>query len=212
MKHRTKVSIVICVVFLIVSSLIFAAYKYISSYNHPGVKTVSFAPAKVVKVNEDDDIVVKVYPAVGVRPHGLNENYREVSLNQIKKGWLINQYKGNCRLLFEINDSDVEDFYRHISSKHYYYAEIIPEGRLRITDPTARHYEDPSDPFTPDYYIDLADCCIASEIGRYNAPRFGWMPLAGANAIFIIVVVCINLILNAVSNRKTKRLESSSAE
>lgn len=195
MERRTKISIVICI---IGSFLLFAAYKYRTSINHPGVKTASFAPAKVVKVNDEADIIVNVYPAAGIRPHGLNENYREVNLNRINKGWLINQYNGNCRLLFEINDSDMEDFYHHTGNKHYYYAEIIPKDRLRITDPTARHKEDLSDPFVQEYFTDLADCCISTEIVRYKAPR----SCAALNAVFILIVVCINLIINTVSKRK----------
>ncbi len=159
---------------------------------------------------DEEDIIVKVYPSVdpsvGI-PHPGHDGRDsiETNLNNIKKGWIVAKYNGNCRLLFEIHDADIEDFcppYKG-ESQNYYYCEIIPESRLKITDMKARHQDDPADPFTNDERPLYLPCCIAEEIRRYDIksyviPRQVIPRYAVVNIIFILIVVGINILINIV--------------
>ena len=146
MKRRVTVSIVLCVIVLVMTSAGYALHGYLNTGNHPGLSTLSFAPAAVKKVSDEKDITVRVYPTGEIMPHNDEEDIHEVRLNNIKRGWIVNRYGGNCRLLFEIKDADMDDFYSFYNDCHYYYAEMIPKDRLRITDITARQGEDPDPP------------------------------------------------------------------
>ena len=204
MKVRKTVSIILCVIFLLVSSLYFVTTEYLDNNYYPGLNTASFAPAKVIKANNEKDITVKVYPTGGISSHEPDsKKAHEISLNRINKGWIVAQYHGNCRLLFEINDADMEDFATFSENiDHYYYAETIPVERLIITDLTARHNEDASDPFNGDtkpFYFHLS---INIEISKYYSARFGWLPFTGINAAFILIVIGVNLIISKIAKQK----------
>ena len=199
MKLRTRVSIIICVVFLLLSSSLFAFAGYISSGGHPGLNTNSFAPAVIKKVPDEKDITVKVFPTGGPKMHGFDyENGYEVKLNCIRKGWIVAKYNGNCRLLFEISDADMEDFGPGYEKKHYYYAEIIPRQRLRVTDITARQRDDPENPFTSGKTPAYLSCCISSEVYNYRVPRVYPLVCAGVNLVFILFVMGINLLIKII--------------
>ena len=209
MKPRIIVSIVLCVVFFWLSWVYFELKWQLPSA-HPGLNTSSFAPSEVIAVPDEDDIIVNVYPSVdpsvGI-PHPGHDGRDsiETNLNNIKKGWIVAKYNGNCRLLFEIHDADIEDFcppYKG-ESQNYYYCEIIPESRLKITDMKARHQDDPADPFTNDERPLYLPCCIAEEIRRYDIksyviPRQVIPRYAVVNFIFILIVVGINILINIV--------------
>ena len=209
MKPRIIVSIVLCLVFFWLSWVYFEL-KWQLPPGHPGLNTSSFAPSKVIEVPDEEDIIVKVYPSVdpsvGI-PHPGHDGRDsiETNLNNIKKGWIVAKYNGNCRLLFEIHDADIEDFcppYKG-ESQNYYYCEIIPESRLKITDMKARHQDDPADPFTNDERPLYLPCCIAEEIRRYDIksyviPRQVIPRYAVVNIIFILIVVGINILINIV--------------
>ena len=125
------------------------------------------------------------------------------NLNNIKKGWIVAKFNGNCRLLFEIHDADIEDFcppYKG-ESKNYYYCEIIPESRLKITDMKARHQDDPADPFTNDERPLYLPCCIAEELRRYDIqsyiiPKQVITRFITVNIVFILAVVGIDILIN----------------
>lgn len=204
MKARKIVSVVLCVVFLIITLLFVALVNYLSTGGHPGIDSASFAPVKVIKVADEEDILVNVYPTGGILPHGTEPGtHLEVDLNCIKKGWIVAQYKGKCRLLFEISDADMEDFCGIGNNKHYYYAEIIPAQRLKITDISSRHADEPADPFAKETRPSYLDCCIHEELSRYYIPRRYMSYCATANIVFILLVIGVNLIINAFSKRKT---------
>lgn len=207
MKRRIIISIILCIAFFWLSSRYFVL-KWELAPAHPGLNTSSFAPSEVIAVPDEDDITVNVYPSVdpsvGI-PHSGHDGRDsiETNLNNIKKGWIVAKYNGNCRLLFEIHDADIEDFcppYKG-ESKKYYYCEIIPESRLKITDMKARHQDDPADPFTNDERPLYLPCCIAEELRRYDIqsyiipkqviPRF-----ITVNIVFILAVVVIDIIIN----------------
>ncbi len=204
MKPRIIVSIVLCVVFFWLSWVYFELKWQLPS-GHPGLNTSSFAPSKVIEVPDEEDIIVKVYPPIPGHLIGGSDENIETNLNSIKKGWIIAQYNGNCRLLFEINDADIEDFYTSPISngKHYYYSEIIPKSRLEVIDITARLEEDKTNPFNNNKRPIYLDCCIAEEIRRYDIksyviPRQVIPRYAVVNIIFILIVVGINIIINIV--------------
>ena len=103
MKPRIIVSIVLCVVFFWLSWVYFEL-KWRLPSAHPGLNTSSFAPSEVIAVPDEDDIIVNVYPSVdpsvGI-PHPGHDGRDsiETNLNNIKKGWILAKYNGNCRLL-----------------------------------------------------------------------------------------------------------------
>ena len=108
MKRRIIISILLCVAFFFISSRFFVLkWKLTPAQNNSGLNTSSFAPSEVIKVPGEDDIIVNVYPSVdpsvGIPPPDYDGmNSLETNLNNIKKGWIVAQYNGNCRLLFDI--------------------------------------------------------------------------------------------------------------
>ena len=186
MKRRVKVSIIVCVVFALLSSAVFFLGGYLR-IGHPGINSQSFAPVKIKKVPDEEDIMVHVYPVVGMEPHGYEPG--EIPLNSIKKGWIIAQYKGYCRMLFKIDDEE------------YCYVQLVPRDRLMVTDFTARLGDEPTDPFAGGRKWELiSDCSVISELRSYNYPRY----CVAINAVFILLAVGINLIANAVEKRKQR--------
>ena len=209
MRTLKIVSVILCAVFLIFSLLITSLVNYLGTGGHPGLNTGSFAPAKIKKVSDEEDITVTVYPAAGTLSHvDARDICREINLNCIKKGWLVAQYKDNCRLLFEVNDANMEDYFRTIGDRHYYYAEIIPSSRLRITDITARHGDEPADPFTEDKHPAYLSCCIDEELRRYKLPRYVVPYFIAANTGFILIVIGVNKLINRISIAKAKKKAS----
>ena len=186
MKRRVRVSIIVCIVFALLSSSAFFLYGYLGG-GHPGISSQSFAPVRIKKVHDEEDISVKIYP-VGILPHGYEAG--EIPLNSIKKGWIIAQYKGYCRVLFKIDDEE------------YYYVQPVPRDRLRVTDLTARLGDEPEDPFAEGKTVMLPDCSVRTELGDYNYPRYGTLLCVAINAVFILIAVGINLIANAVEKRR----------
>ncbi len=202
MKLRVKITIIVCVVFALLSSTFFLLFGYLSDDGHPGINSESFAPAKIKKVPDEEDIMVCVYPVVGIKPHGYESAEHWISLNSIKKGWIVAQYEGYCRVLFEIDDADMEDFYGNhfFRSPHYYCVQPISRERLMVTDPTARLGDEKEDPFADDkQYL---DCSLESEFENYNHPRFATLACIAENAVFILFAVGINLILKSIEKRK----------
>ena len=203
MKTRVKITIIVCVVFALLSSAFFLLLEYLSDAGHPGINSESFAPVKIKKVPDEEDLMVHVYPVIGMMPHGYEPEEHWVSLNSIKKGWIVAQYEGYCRVLFDINDADMEDFYGdHFFNRrpHYYCVQPISRERLMVTDPTARLGDEKEDPFADDkQYL---DCSLESEFQNYNHPRFATLACIAENAVFILFTVGLNLILKAIEKRK----------
>ena len=199
MKARKITSIVLCVIFFVLSVGIFLLGGYLSSGGHHGVNSNTFAPASVKKVSEEKDITVCVYPTGSIPPHGYDRDHPiYVNLNDIDEGWIVCMYDGNCRLLFDISDADMEDVWGDYEKDHYYYAEIIPRERLRIKDITARHKDEPEDPFASGKVPMYLSCCIREESFNYKYPRFGGLICLAANAVVILLVLGANVMINKV--------------
>ena len=184
MKIRVRVSIIVCVVFALLSSAAFFLHRYLG-VSHHGLDSQSFAPVWIKKVHDEDDIMVHVHPIIVMEPHGYETG--EIPLNSIKKGWIIAQYKGYCRVLFKIDDEE------------YCYVQLVPRDRFMVTDLTARLGDEPTDPFAGGRKRELiSDCSVISELSSYNYPRY----CVAINAAFILLAVGINLIANAVEKRR----------
>lgn len=204
MKRRVIVSIIVCVVFALLSSALFVLGGYLQS-GHPGISSESFAPVKIRKDHDEDDIMVRVYPVIGIAPHGYEPEEHWVSLNSIKKGWIVAQYEGYCRVLFDINDADMEDFFGNYfieQRHHYYYVQPVSRDRLKVTNVTARLGDEPKDPFADDKQVFYLECCLNSELGSYRYAENAIRICLAANAVFILLAAGINLIANAVEKRK----------
>ena len=199
MKARKIASIVLCAIFFVLSVGIFLLGGYLGTGNHPGVNSNAFAPASVKKVADEKDITVRVYPTGSITPHGYDYDHPiYVNLNDIDEGWIVCMYDGNCRLLFDISDADMEDVWGDYEKDHYYYAEIIPRERLRIKDITARHKDEPEDPFASGKVPMYLSCCIREESFNYKYPRFGGLICLAANAVVILLVLGANVMINKV--------------
>ncbi len=199
MSNRIKVSIIICVVFLILSSAITAFNHYIE-VRLPGVSSKSFAPVAVNKVPDDEDIVVQVYHT-GIAEHS-NHSNPEIALNHIDKGWLTYQYQGYCLLVFDIKDSTLEPFAPDIAGeKVYYIATQVPVSRLKITDFSARHGEETSDPFEYTNQRPIMSYSVASELNKQKEIKTRVLYCGAVNIAFIILVAGGNLIIRAVRKK-----------
>lgn len=206
MSRRIKVSIVFCVVFLILSSAITAVSHYINNGSHPGVSSKSFAPVTVNKVPDDEDIVVQVYQT-GIPRHNDQSNQSEysnpeIALNQIDSGWLTYQYQGYCLLVFDDKESTLEPLAPEITGeKVYFIAMQVPVSRLKITDLSARHGEETSDPFEFTNQKTIMSYSVALELDSYRTLHFGVLYCAAANIVFVLLVVGGNLLISAVRKK-----------
>ena len=206
MNIRIKVSIIICVIFLILSSAI-TAFNYYINVRLPGVSSKSFAPVTVNKVPEDEDIVVQVYQT-GIPRHNDQSNQSdysnpEIALNQIDSGWLTYQYQGYCLLVFDDKDSTLEPLApENTGEKVYYIAMQVPVSRLKITDLSARHGEETTDPFEYSNQILIMSYSVASELYKLAGIQSRVLCCGAVNIAFIILVVGINLIISSVRKKR----------
>ena len=190
MKPRIVVSIIFCSIFLLLS----VSFYLLIGESRPGLDVNSFAPAKVKKVSADEDIVVNVYPSGGLLHRS---SMFEANLNAIDKGWIVCQYDGKCRLLFEGSDCSFEN----ADKRDCYYAEIIPRERLRVTDITARLKDEPEDPFDDDTVAVYLDYCFYGERFGYNYHRKMLLILVAANAVVILFALAANVMISKVTGR-----------
>ena len=203
MNIRIKVSIIICVIFLILSSAI-TAFNYYINVRLPGVSSKSFAPVTVNKVPEDEDIVVQVYQT-GIARHNDQSEYSnpEIALNQIDSGWLTYQYQGYCLLVFDDKDSTLEPLAPgNTGEKVYYIAMQVPVSRLKITDLSARHGEETTDPFEYSNQILIMSYSVASELYKLAGIQSRVLCCGAVNIAFIILVVGIDLIISLVRKKR----------
>ena len=194
MKPRIVVSIILCSIFLLLSVSFYLLIGYVNKGSHPGLDVNSFAPAKVKIVSADEDIVVNVYPSGGLAHRS---SMFEANLNAIDKGWIVCQYDGKCRLFFEGSDCSFEN----ADKRDYYYAEIIPRERLRVTDITARLKDEPEDPFDDDTVTVYLDCCFTQERFLYNYPRKMLLILVAANAVVILFALSANVMISKITKK-----------
>ena len=182
MKPR-KLAVIISVILYVLFFLITALGYYLGMHSGPGIDTNSFAPANVIKVPEEEDILVNVYSR--------HETF-EVNLNDINSGWIVRQYDGQCGLLFS---------YENGTYSTLYYVEIIPRERLKILDITARHKDDPSYPFNGKAPANWFAGCYERELDRYYHLRHDLPVLAIANAVAALVLLGTNVLICKLTGR-----------
>ncbi len=201
MKRRIVISLIVCAVFFVITSAFFALKWYIYSSGYHGIDTPLFVSVNVTKVPAEEDIKVTAYPPGDLRPHGSDPNQiRELNLNDIEKGWIINLYNGNCRLLFEVNDAAMENIwdYEIDHANHYYYAEIVPKSRLEVTDPFSILHDDKTDPFAQEEKPHFLSHSVDMEISEHRMIRSCIRPAAIVNGVFIVLVLLFNLVLTLI--------------
>ena len=196
MKVRKTVSVILCVVFIAITSLVYCVLNYLSNNDPRGINTSSFAPAKVKTVNEGD-ITVSVYPTGGLISHDPKyKAFPEISLNSIKRGWITARYQGYCRLLFEAKDVDSEELTGLYNETQYFYAEMIPSTRLKITDHTARLVDEANDPFNSEQHPVYMYYSIAEEKSDYYSSRYGLLCYIAVDVAVVALVTGVNLLIN----------------
>lgn len=208
MKRRVVISLIVCTAFLVITSAFYALKYYINSSGYHGIDTPLFVSVNVTKVPAEEDIKVTAYPPVDLRPHGSDLNQiKELNLNDIDKGWIINQYNGNCRLLFEVNDAAMENIwdYEIDHANHYYYAEIVPKSRLEVTDPFSILHDDKTDPFAQEEQPHFLSHSVDMEISEHRMIRSCIRPAAIVNGVFIVLVLLFNLVLTLVNKAGSVR-------
>ena len=207
MKRRIVISLIVCAVFFVITSSFFALKWYINSSGYHGIDTPLFVSVNVTKVPAEEDIKVTAYPPTDLRPHGSDLNQiKELNLNDIDKGWIINQYNGNCRLLFEVNDAAMENIwdYEIDHANHYYYAEIVPKSRLEVTDPFSILHDDKTDPFAQEEQPHFLSHSIDMEISEHRMIRTCIRPAVIVNGVFIVLVILFNIVLSIVKKPAVK--------
>lgn len=207
MKRRIVISLIVCAVFFVITSAFFAIKWYINSSGYHGIDTPLFVSVNVTKVPAEEDIKVTAYPPTDLRPHGSDLNQiKELNLNDIDKGWIINQYNGNCRLLFEVNDAAMENIwdYEIDHANHYYYAEIVPKSRLEVTDPFSILHDDKTDPFAQEEQPHFLSHSVDMEISEHRMIRSCIRPAAIVNGVFIVLVILFNIVLSIVKKPGVK--------
>lgn len=207
MKRRVVISLIVCAAFLVITSAFYALKWYINSSGYHGIDTPLFVSVNVTKVPAEEDIIVTAYPPVDLRPHGSDLNQiKELNLNDIDKGWIINQYNGNCRLLFEVNDAAMENIwdYEIDHANHYYYAEIVPKSRLEVTDPFSILHDDKTDPFAQEEQPHFLSHSVDMEISEHRMIRSCIRPAAIVNGVFIVLVILFNIVLSIVKKPGVK--------
>ena len=208
MKRRIVISLIVCAVFFVITSAFFAIKWYINSSGYHGIDTPLFVSVNVTKVPAEEDIKVTAYPPTDLRPHGSDLNQiKELNLNDIDKGWIINQYNGNCRLLFEVNDAAMENIwdYEIDHANHYYYAEIVPKSRLEVTDPFSILHDDKTDPFAQEEQPHFLSHSVDMEISEHRMIISCIRPAAIVNGVFIVLVLLFNLVLTLVNKAGSVR-------
>lgn len=207
MKRRVVISLIVCAAFFVITSSYFALKWYINSSGYHGIDTPLFVSVNVTKVQAEEDIKVTAYPPTDLRPHGSDLNQiKELNLNDIDKGWIINQYNGNCRLLFEVNDAAMENIwdYEIDHANHYYYAEIVPKSRLEVTDPFSILHDDKTDPFAQEEQPHFLSHSVDMEISEHRMIRSCIRPAAIVNGVFIVLVILFNIVLSIVKKPGVK--------
>ncbi len=207
MKRRVVISLIVCTAFLVITSAFYALKCYINFSGYHGIDTPFFVSVNVTKVPAEEDIKVTAYPPVDLRPHGSDLNQiKELNLNDIDKGWIINQYNGNCRLLFEVNDAAMENIwdYEIDHANHYYYAEIVPKSRLEVTDPFSILHDDKTDPFAQEEQPHFLSHSVDMEISEHRMIRSCIRPAAIVNGVFIVLVILFNIVLSIVKKPGVK--------
>lgn len=206
MKLRVKMSIIFCIVFALLSSLVFILLGYLGT-GHAGIPTQTFVPVKIKTVPEDEDVLLCVQPTEGTH----SDKTYMVPLNSIKKGWIIAQYQGYCRLVFDIKDTDIENVDDYIEGmlptykdNHYFYVQPVSRDRLKITDYSASLSDETEDPFASERIPLLMHYQINGEIDNYYRSRLLIPTCVGLNVVFILLTVGINLIAYAVEKRKQR--------
>ena len=190
MRRSKVISISVCATFFIVSTLILFVVSYLSKAT-PNMNDELFVPVSVKEVPEEQDIAVQIHP-ISVVDQTLREKCAgEFRLSDIQKGWMTNLYDGNCRLIFELKNSDLKNFVQDDGQKCYFYVEIVPRNRLNVYDVFALMGKHNSVPFssgdTPKYYPDSVESAIAGYYMSRGAVA-GWVIL---NALVIASAIVI---------------------
>ena len=204
MRRRIVKSIIICFVICAVGSLLIWLFTDFILME-PNMNDELLVPADVVKVPEDQDITVQIYPLF-VLPAGFRENYvSEVKLNEIEKGWIINYYTGKCRLAFNREDSSLKDLDFSVDPylRCFFFAEIIPKDRLKLTDIFKPLIQDKTDPFEagkPPAFPVYPDS-LAISIDQWPFIRKMIIFTIVFNASVILLTAVINVCISKRKNR-----------
>ena len=162
-----SLTIKILVILLLLSTVWMFLIRYLET-PYPNMEGYLFVPVFVDEVAADQDIVVSVTP---IGPQAKNsEIVTELNLNEIDKGWVTHQYRGKCRIIFDINDSSIGDTIPSDSyvAYEFYYADLVPRDRLTKEDRFDLMIGTLTDPFAsgkePTFYSDS----IKGGIFNYN--------------------------------------------
>lgn len=203
MKRRIITTIVFCT-FIIILSLVWLTIKLYLLNSNSGMNNTVFIPASVVEVTEDDDLLVNVYP-IDITHHEIKNQVLNLNLNDIEKGWITNSYDGNCRLVFEQNDSELKDVYADDGCKYYYYADLVPTNRLAIENCIDQLTEDSTDPFSQDSRPHFYSDSIKTEILNYYDRKNAIMYCVVIDTAIIVLTLIVNVVSYYFSNKQVTR-------
>lgn len=193
-RRQIIVSIIIYAVYFVISLSLVLGLLYLTR-PLPKMNASMFVPASVIKVSDEQDDLVKVYP-IGMLPHGYYdmEQTTEVYINEIEEGWITNLYEGDCRLIINIADSNIPDIWLD-NYNHYYYAERIPHSRLLVTDNFAILQDDSTNPFENEQSPSYVNDSIDKAIRRYYSSRKVVSYLIVSNIAVLVLIIIVNIII-----------------
>lgn len=193
-RRQIIVSIIMYAVYSVIALLLVLGLLYLTR-PLPKMNASMFVPASVIKVSDEQDDLVKVYP-IGMLPHGYYdmEHTTEVYINEIEEGWITNLYEGDCRLIISIADSNIPDIWLD-NYNHYYYAERIPRSRLLVTDNLAILQDDSTNPFENEQSPSYVNDSIDKAIRRYYSSRKVVSYLIVSNIVVLVLIITVNIII-----------------
>lgn len=191
MKYRIASSVIICLLSFLITTVIVLVVIYISSAS-PNMTDSMFIPASVIDVPKDQDVVVNVYPISMVPKVFDGKRTCEIDLNNIEKGWITNNYDGKCRLVFERRDSSLVEILKEDGLDYYFYAEIIPQQRLRYFDLSEFFGANKSVPYSSDYMPQYYPDSVKVAISNYFTVRLALLCWIIFNIGITLTVILIN--------------------
>lgn len=204
--NKGRIAIIsILIVLLTISTLWMLFVRHLLSLGEPNMGDSLFVPASVDKVSDDQDVVVSIHPIYPYREE-LNE-FSELSLNDIEKGWITEYYNGYCRLIFELSDSNLAYDLNLEGFRQYFYADLIPRQRLILEDQFDMLIASSVDPFAsdekPTYYPDSIQNGIYMyyHLKSLHLTR-NWLI---RNSVIIVVVLGIDIGIVYIQRKKRIR-------
>ena len=193
---KRRISIISILIVLLTISTLRMLYVRDISWGKPNMDDSLFVPASINKVPDDQDVTVPFHAIFPYRKE-LND-FSELRLNDIEKGWISDYFNGHCRLIFELSDSSLANYAHEEGYKQYCYVDLVPRKRLILDDKYDLLIPGIFDPFAlgeePIYYPDS----IQGGIYEYYHLKSLHLTRNWLIRNFVIIVVVLGIDIGAI--------------